>query len=79
MTNDSPLTLTDRLHYLSDTFQHTNDEIEDVLVDIAVEDVDGQGEHYFCALIRLLMPMDSSVPWARLSIGSSSGWEPLKP
>ena len=33
----------------------------------------------FVPLMRLLMPMDSSVPWARLSIGSSSGCEPLKP
>lgn len=28
---------------------------------------------------RLEMPTDSSVPWARESIGSSSGWSPLKP
>ena len=33
----------------------------------------------FVPVVRLRMPMDSSVPWARLSIGSSSGSEPEKP
>jgi hypothetical protein len=33
----------------------------------------------FVALTKLLIPMDSSVPCALLSIGSSSGWDPEKP
>ena len=33
----------------------------------------------FVPLIRLLIPTDSSVPCARLSIGSSSGCDPEKP
>ena len=33
----------------------------------------------FVPLTRLLIPTDSSVPWALLSMGSSSGCEPEKP
>ena len=33
----------------------------------------------FVPLTRLFMPTDSLVPWVKLSMGSSSGWEPVNP